>query len=307
MAALNEGLHLYYFVGRLNPPHGGHIATLRHMLEEARKRGGRAIIILGSGPYGGLKTMDDPIPFELKREFLERELSEFAGLFEIVKRDNDVEQITEWSKKIISELGQPQHISFIQYAGNKDDNSTKLSYINSILMTKGAVFGARITTDIVSQKAVASNRGTDMSATTVRKDAYRSKLAEDPGSFFEKYKPLYKQLIETMYAAIIDGTRDGATEASDSDIQQYIDNGTLPEIQRTIIAKMEADKRKAKKEAANSKKAATEPYSGASEPGRGKGSGKGRGNTSGKGSGKGKGRSGKGTRGGKRKTKRSRK
>ena len=52
-----NSLKLYYFIGRLNPPHEGHIAALLNLIIHAIDTGGLAIILLGSGPNGGVHVI----------------------------------------------------------------------------------------------------------------------------------------------------------------------------------------------------------------------------------------------------------
>ena len=60
----------YYFIGRLNPPHEGHIAALLNLIIHAIDTGGLAIILLGSGPNGGVQTSKDPISFDDKKKVI---------------------------------------------------------------------------------------------------------------------------------------------------------------------------------------------------------------------------------------------
>lgn len=63
-------LYLSYFIGRLNPPHNGHIQALIALINEAKRHEPfiPPLILLGSGPKG-LQTLDNPIPFDLKKNF----------------------------------------------------------------------------------------------------------------------------------------------------------------------------------------------------------------------------------------------
>jgi hypothetical protein len=68
-----DTVHLSYFIGRLNPPHYGHIIALQNLVQDTNDKGGKALILLGSGPKKE-QTMDDPIPYELKEKFIQSKL-----------------------------------------------------------------------------------------------------------------------------------------------------------------------------------------------------------------------------------------
>ena len=65
---------IYYFIGRVNPPHQGHIHTMQNMINDANANGTIGIILLGSGDYGGEISMANPITHGLKEDFLRRTL-----------------------------------------------------------------------------------------------------------------------------------------------------------------------------------------------------------------------------------------
>jgi hypothetical protein len=70
MSSLDNGAenqYLYYFIGRLNPPHSGHIAALTKLVKTANQNHSIPLILLGSGPKG-VKTLDNPISFQLKKK-----------------------------------------------------------------------------------------------------------------------------------------------------------------------------------------------------------------------------------------------
>ena len=72
-----EPLHFYYFIGRLNPPHEGHLIALKTMVELAISQGSKALILLGSGPKKE-RTLNDPISFETKARFIQFKLEEMG-------------------------------------------------------------------------------------------------------------------------------------------------------------------------------------------------------------------------------------
>jgi len=226
MAALNEGVTtLYYFMGRLNPPHEGHIQALRNMIEKANSKGYKALIILGNGPNGGITTMEDPISFASKERVLRIVL---AGLkFDVIEGvDQAVEKIVDWAKTQIN----TRQVVFVQVSGNKDDNSTKLGWLNVALMKQTGVLNVDIVARSEPFDAVNQN-GAVISATTVRKDAYRCFLSGEGHRFAAKYGRFYGDSTEEIYSAIVQG----AKGASPEDIQAYIDKKELPPIQLNYI------------------------------------------------------------------------
>ena len=91
-----RGLY-YYFIGRLNPPHEGHIEALLNVISNAIVNRGIAIILLGSGPNGGERTSKDPLDFGLKSEFVISKLKDKLKdrLKDILKVDYPKEYIDE--------------------------------------------------------------------------------------------------------------------------------------------------------------------------------------------------------------------
>jgi len=139
--------HVSYFIGRCNPPHRGHIDTLMTMLRdviEEQKTGGfaKALILLGSGPkIQGVRkqTSSDPLPFELKRDFVvsklveelnkvyqpEIVLDEICDIKEMGHPFGDVCQFVEMCIQEESVVGHSS-VHVAQYAGDKGDDGQKL-------------------------------------------------------------------------------------------------------------------------------------------------------------------------------------
>ena len=224
-----EPLTLYYFVGRMNPPHPGHLATLVHMISQAKANGGTSLILLGSGPNGGMTTMDDPIGFDLKKAFLEYKLSEYGFTpedYTIMEKTNPVEDVTGWCREKINAT---TSVELVHIAGDKDGNSEKLSFINRAL-NDTTINGAVIRTSTKPYPAVESNGGV-MSATTVRKDAYECFLSHRKHQFLATHTGFYGEFTDRIYEAIVNG----AKGASNEEIHQYIQHKQLPSIQTDYI------------------------------------------------------------------------
>jgi len=224
-------LKVYYFIGRLNPPHQGHIAALTQMIEKANSDNSVALIILGSGPKRE-RTMDNPIPYETKEAFLRyilpRELR-----FEIRQMTTGLADVELWYQSILSHIKPPSCVEFIRFAGDKGDNATKLQYMDTHL---GKLPRCKAFTFPIP--AVMASATTEMSATAVRKFAYRAHLNEMLGvangfaSFNAEYGKFYKEFTRNIYNDIIYPV----LEASPEKIEAYMmpakpktkKNGTKP-------------------------------------------------------------------------------
>ena len=133
---LGRNLKIYYFIGRLNPPHSGHIEGLRQLIQ-ASGDNGKVLILLGSGPKG-IQTLNDPIDFILKRDFIVKKLSELLGDdfihtkigngdIQILEMGTAAAQIASESKRMIN----PQHktVTITRFSGDKDGDLKKLEYV----------------------------------------------------------------------------------------------------------------------------------------------------------------------------------
>ncbi len=207
-----------YFIGRLNPPHEGHIAALLSVVEEAIDSGGIAILLFGSGPNGGIQTSKDPIGFDLKSRFviakLKKELQirhpdlkldemfKPGGQIQIEEMGKPVEQIRGIIQKdLISNLF--NELQTFRVSGEKDngDDVKKLEWIEKalragILDEEGNIIP--IETKILPFPAVSNVSGNAMSATQVRQDARTTSLDD----FNEKYGDFYTTFTEEIYNVI---------------------------------------------------------------------------------------------------------
>jgi len=225
--------NFFYFIGRLNPPHSGHIAALAQMIAMANASGCAPLILLGNGPGGGARTLDDPITFEMKRGFLQ---SKLPGDYIMLEMENPAKQVCDYIRSGLSQIATPlSEIDIYQFAGNKGDDSNKLDFIKPCAMQSAsetpAAVGAKITTGTVAIKAVVSD-GLQMSATQVRKDAYSAFLSNADGmdglsTFSAKYGDFYGPFTEAIYRAIISVIPD--LDAGDvvPDLEYYIQHGKI--------------------------------------------------------------------------------
>ena len=197
-------LFLGSFIGRANPPHPGHIMTMLEVILEALRRGGSALILLGSGP--GKKTNEkNPIPFILKRLFIILKLIEeleelkrnreaclqgvdIPSLFmpapdisresatstpstydriRIEEMGNQVEQHRQFLKKLSDQIEAQTNLILqsVLFVGAKDEDAKKLDFVPKTLIKSGI----DATTQALPPKKAST--GEAMSATYVRQVA----------------------------------------------------------------------------------------------------------------------------------------
>jgi hypothetical protein len=215
----------FYFIGRLNPPHNGHIKALEQLVRMANNQGSIPLILLGSGPRGE-RTMDNPITFETKEAFIR---SVLQGEYIIKKMDNPAKNVSDYIREGLEESGDTlqniDEITIIHIAGGKDEDATKLSFaLKSAEKTaRELVPGATIEAGVETIDAASTDSGEAMSATKVRKDAYRTVL---DGSGFdgwpEQYKQFYGPNAEQIYNEILFPLNSMSNEERTTVISNYI-------------------------------------------------------------------------------------
>ena len=209
-----RGLY-YYFIGRLNPPHEGHIEALLNVISNAIDNGGIAIILLGSGPNGGERTSKDPLNFEIKRNFVIDKLKDklkykYPGLDIDEMFENDRIQISEMGKTteqirsvIQNDIGNQlfEELEAIRISGDKDggEDLKKLAWIEKAL--SAGIIGEDgniipLTARVIAQPAVQSeSKGEPMSATIIRKIVYDM----DPFTNYENRLQVFKDKTRGFY------------------------------------------------------------------------------------------------------------
>lgn len=246
----SPNLKIYYFIGRLNPPHEGHIAALTQMIEEANASNSVALILLGSGPFEGERTMDNPISYESKVDFLRYKLPPHLK-YEIRQMTKAADDVTLWYQSILSHIESPSSVEFIRFAGDKDGNLEKSSYMEKTLLNRFPTSKASAT----SVKAKMANAKTAKSATAIRKFVYEAHIKELEGgpkgfdAFREKYHELYLDFTQQMYDEILypilhpnpaSENPESRKPFSKEVILQYIEDGTFPKSE----ARKEAEREK---------------------------------------------------------------
>ena len=198
-------MKICYFIGRLNPPHEGHISTLIKMITDANKNGAIALILLGSGPKGE-RTMKDPITFKLKKDFLQYKLPKELH-FEIREMTAPVKDVTSWYQENLQKLkNKPKLTQFSRFSSNKNggENVIKLAFMETHLGKLPQCIAE------VEPTSALSINATEMSATIVRDFAFSSysdekkKLIESGFEAFEgKYGTFYGDYTKKIYNEII--------------------------------------------------------------------------------------------------------
>jgi nicotinamide mononucleotide adenylyltransferase len=210
----------YFFVGRATPPHSGHIQVIQETIKLARTGRTCALILLGDGPQGGLRTSSNPIEHDTKAEFIRHKLSLLKysedSHYIIQKMSSASQQVVDFVRGRIPQ--DVEEISISQVAGDKDDDARKLRWIrdNSIEQLKREFPSIRVVDGgVIPIKPVTSGDNTDtMSATKVRNKAVEcyNKERNDTDSQFSCWTeafPFYSEgtgtaeLSKKLFAQII--------------------------------------------------------------------------------------------------------
>lgn len=235
----------FYFIGRLNPPHNGHIKALEILVQMANSQDSVPLILLGSGP-GGISTMDNPIPFELKKQFISRVLNEkLPGskyvIQEMKNPSQNVSQYIRQNLELRDELSNITDIQITHIAGGKDEDATKLGFVlkSAASTARSIIPEAIIITNVATIDVATIDGETPMSATQVRKDAYKSFLEDETADgretqlgfekWMKKYGEFYGQDSKNIYDAILKTLTNIPKEEQISSIQEYLMYGTLPQ------------------------------------------------------------------------------
>jgi nicotinamide mononucleotide adenylyltransferase len=224
--------HFYYFIGRLNPPHDGHILALESLVQKAQESNSIPLILLGSGP-GKKQTLDNPIPFELKKQFIEKKLLE-CGIrpdsYEIKEMSNPASQVAEYIGYGLESGINYDNISITHVAGGKDEDTTKLAFALNSGQAKAKLVApesnVEASTFAVEPKQSSSGQKA-MSATEVRRSVYQNYV---DGKTFADWNPKYKEFYGDMSENIYNAILEPAKQLANQDIYKYISTGTLPSI-----------------------------------------------------------------------------
>lgn len=234
-----QSKNLFYFIGRLNPPHNGHIAALRELVNLAKESNSNSVplILLGSGPAqknGDKRTMDNPISFETKKQLIVSKLPGVEGTDYIIQEmTNPASDVSKYVSTQLGDISDLEDIEIKHIAGGKDDDATKLSFVLKSAENTASRLApnATVTASVEAIEPEVTDTGSAMSATKVRKDAYKTILN---GNGFEewniKYGQFYGPMAQTIYDEILVPIT--KSEVTPEQIQDYITNGTLPSISK---------------------------------------------------------------------------
>lgn len=233
----NNIVSIYYFIGRLNPPHNGHIETLRQLIQTAKKQNPdnpnyRIIILLGSGPKKG-NPLDNPLSFETKKDFITYKLKQlfpdsppnfkFDTNVEIVEMANAPQQITKITQTtlpLVSNL--IEEINMYRFSGAKDGDDEKLNWIETTIRKILSEYASILTTSVVPVTTI-TNEDSDeaMSATDVRIDIFKGYQDKDFLKNLNKYvsRGIYDEEYGTRIFAEIAGI---ASEVGAKAVAEYI-------------------------------------------------------------------------------------
>lgn len=209
---------IYFFIGRMNPPHPGHEAVLRQMMALAESERSIPLILVGSGPNGGERTLNDPLTFSTKRRVLQHRLA--GCLCEIREKTEPIRDVIEWAHEVVRNRGVPESIEFKLVVGDKDGNATKLDWIHKSIMKQMEQTGIPCRSSSIAIPAQVS-AGVEMSATKVRQDALTAFVSGD-GSF-NKYSGYYGPHTPNVYGEIVEL----ATGVGEEGVMHYISTGEL--------------------------------------------------------------------------------
>ncbi len=216
---------IYYFIGRLNPPHAGHEVALTRLLELSRGDRSIPLILLGSGPKGE-RTLDNPLTFATKQRILKHRLA--GHICEIRESNNFAREIMDWTKEVLRHVSATE-VVFNLVAGDKldegepekDRNSVKLNWINESLVKGAKAMGLVASCNTIPISAV-SIEGVPMSATRVRKDALIGLMRGDD-SFLQKYSEYYGPHTLNVFGEICET----ASQMSKEEIETYAATGKM--------------------------------------------------------------------------------
>ena len=178
---------LVYILGRFNPVHDGHMATVMAAIELAKANGGKALILLGDGDKKTKGTIENPLDFELKKEIMEGRIPrKYHGYYEIEqKTGNPVSHIRSFIERNHEDGKKPYIVHLTASKAAKEgeqSDADKLGFINKYLSSEFKE------THSHAIKPINTN-GIDLSATAIRKDAVRLARHE----FIKKYWRVYRR------------------------------------------------------------------------------------------------------------------
>jgi hypothetical protein len=219
------------------------------------KKGSKALILLGSGPKqadGDKRTMDNPIPFELKKEFIEQQLQSIGAIEgtnyiiqEMTTPHGDLARYIGESLKSKNVLD-VKEIKIKHFAGGKDEDASKLKsildYAEKVAKNENPNSNVLATVEVIEPQQNESGLN-PMSATQVRKDAFKTFLdGSNYNGWSQQYKDFYGSMAQQVYEEILHPIyklrNNGVNEDEiKSQIREYIETGKLPKTSKKAAKK----------------------------------------------------------------------
>ena len=186
-------LLLIYTLGRYNPVHAGHMASIMTAIKLAKKNNGKALILLGNGAAGAKR--DNPLSFDLKKRIIEKHIHPYyQGSYELLEKTSPVSDVIAFIEKNTRPGTTPNivHLTAEKEAKSGElPDAQKLKFINDYLKEAGyTTYSLAIPPTKIE--------GKDMSATSVRRFANEKDYEE----FAAKYGDFYGEMTEEVYNAI---------------------------------------------------------------------------------------------------------
>jgi len=233
----------FYWIGRGNPIHDGHILAMIQMLEKVRQSreegcDARGLILLGSGPKNGY-PMDNPITFELKADIIREKLADYQeGVDYVIQEMNSpASDVSTFVKNGLQGNLDELDIDVTHIGGDKDGGGDlkKFKFMGPAITksVSSEYSGANLKHSSFGVASAQNETGDSMSATGSRldtNDSFKTAFNENPESDFETllregYK-IWPEKYKTFYGEV-NGPRvyRGIIEAIPGDtIKDRIDN-----------------------------------------------------------------------------------
>lgn len=192
-----------YTVGRGNPLHEGHMATIMMAITLAVQNNGIALILLGDGPKDTKGTIENPLDFPLKEEIIKQHIPRMYKPYYAIRKKTDlpirdIEEFIE-EKKNKGDSREPFVVHLTadkEGKGNEKSDSKKLEFINEGLKAK-----FKTSSYVIKPTEMG---GEEMSATSIRKFA----VNKSKGAFIHKYGGFYGEAMAgTVYDKIIESMK----------------------------------------------------------------------------------------------------
>jgi hypothetical protein len=189
-------LLLIYTLGRYNPVHKGHMASIMTAIKLAKKNKGKALILLGNGAAGAKR--DNPLSFDLKQRIIMKHIDRrYNDSYELIEKTSPVSDVKSFISKSAM-MDKDKRTPYIVHLTAKKEakpdekpDEEKLKFINEYLKKAGyTTYSLAITPTKIE--------GKDMSATSVRKFANEKDFKE----FAVKYGKFYGEMTKEVYYAI---------------------------------------------------------------------------------------------------------